>query len=824
MYQSDPSVAKPQLLFQSGSNQYGADFATDYRMYSYSNNFYLDMQDIYVGQKILFHFTSNSSLGIHQTADSRYNVAINGTLNVKEKIYLNGREIFSAGDAENEVGTFLRGVNILLLPEVDNDGGVVINYNGATSNIFYIASGNDGNMMVLDSQYPEAQINFRVKDDTLEKRIYRLAASNQSFILEYSSNNLYDYEFDDKHNGFLRVVEWRPAEKNNFDMYLDANLRLDRSIDPNIYLQQTILGSSNQSFYILYDQGVGIGTKDSRGVVHILNSNIDKPTLYVQTSNEKDLLHMVDYETERIRINHYGNIGIGRTDPQAALDINGQIYMLNGTSNTPTYTFRTSPNTGIYLDDTDNMAFTTNGETRMIIQENGFISVNTSNTSAQFHINNSNNTVLRLETVTANMLECYNGQDIKLVIDSQGNIGIGTTIATNNLTVYGTTEMFGDLLPASNVAFNLGSSNLRWKDIYLSGNSIDLDNVRISKTATGDLITQLSSNNDLVGMIANKYQLNTDSQANISIVKDPSSYLPMFVAKDTGIEDSYVPIVLNSRLNAIGVGTEATRGYMHIYANSNTPKLYIQSDVGDALQVSGNDFLDLELDAEFNYKRFNYQIDSQGVFNIGFGHTDYGGVKGLVNINENRNRHLMITNQKNPAYYQWIMQDNGVIRTVFNGAGNLGIGTDNPLSSLQIAGNAQIAYVSTEENPALTVDGTSVFTSNVFARQNVEIDHDIIIHGNTIQDSDRRIKFDIKPIESALGKIKQLSGYTFNKINQQRRQTGLIAQEVYEVLPEAVFEKEDGILGIDYGNLMGLMVEGIKELSQQLDEIKKKLG
>jgi hypothetical protein len=145
-------------------------------------------------------------------------------------------------------------------------------------------------------------------------------------------------------------------------------------------------------------------------------------------------------------------------------------------------------------------------------------------------------------------------------------------------------------------------------------------------------------------------------------------------------------------------------------------------------------------------------------------------------------------------------------------------------TSLYVSGNTKMVYTSTEANPALYVDGTTVFTSNVYARQNVEIDHDIIIHGNTIQDSDIRIKYDLRPIESALDKIEKLTGYTYQKLHQPTRQTGLVAQEVQQVLPEAVYEQEDGILGLAYGNLMGLMVEGIKELRQELREIKSKIN
>jgi len=75
-----------------------------------------------------------------------------------------------------------------------------------------------------------------------------------------------------------------------------------------------------------------------------------------------------------------------------------------------------------------------------------------------------------------------------------------------------------------------------------------------------------------------------------------------------------------------------------------------------------------------------------------------------------------------------------------------------------------------------------------------------------------------------LSKIQKLAGYTFYKTDQPRRETGVIAQEIQEVLPEAVFENEKGILGVAYGNLVGLLIEGIKELSLQIEEIKAKIS
>jgi hypothetical protein len=51
-----------------------------------------------------------------------------------------------------------------------------------------------------------------------------------------------------------------------------------------------------------------------------------------------------------------------------------------------------------------------------------------------------------------------------------------------------------------------------------------------------------------------------------------------------------------------------------------------------------------------------------------------------------------------------------------------------------------------------------------------------------------------------------------------------VAQEILEVLPEAVRLNENGFYSVAYGNMVGLLIEAIKELKTQLDEIQKKLS
>ena len=91
---------------------------------------------------------------------------------------------------------------------------------------------------------------------------------------------------------------------------------------------------------------------------------------------------------------------------------------------------------------------------------------------------------------------------------------------------------------------------------------------------------------------------------------------------------------------------------------------------------------------------------------------------------------------------------------------------------------------------------------------------------NFVSSSDARLKSDIAPISDALAKVQALTGVTFTMAGGETRQMGLIAQEVQAVAPEAVVEAE-GILRLAYGNLIGLLVEAIKDLATQVDQLKR---
>lgn len=89
--------------------------------------------------------------------------------------------------------------------------------------------------------------------------------------------------------------------------------------------------------------------------------------------------------------------------------------------------------------------------------------------------------------------------------------------------------------------------------------------------------------------------------------------------------------------------------------------------------------------------------------------------------------------------------------------------------------------------------------------------------------SDRRLKEDIKPISDALNIVSKLNGYTYKFKNSGKYTAGVIAQELQELLPNLVAKdnSEDEFLSVQYDNIVPYLIEAIKTLKAEVDELKR---
>jgi len=103
--------------------------------------------------------------------------------------------------------------------------------------------------------------------------------------------------------------------------------------------------------------------------------------------------------------------------------------------------------------------------------------------------------------------------------------------------------------------------------------------------------------------------------------------------------------------------------------------------------------------------------------------------------------------------------------------------------------------------------------------------------------SDRRLKENIQNIENPLQKINKINGVNFDwtqkyiddhggedPIYNRKKDVGIIAQEIEEVMPEVVAERSDGYKAVRYEKIVALLIEGIKDLNGQVDKLTKEVN
>ncbi len=139
-----------------------------------------------------------------------------------------------------------------------------------------------------------------------------------------------------------------------------------------------------------------------------------------------------------------------------------------------------------------------------------------------------------------------------------------------------------------------------------------------------------------------------------------------------------------------------------------------------------------------------------------------------------------------------------------------------PTNNNQLTNGA--GYVTTDTTytagNGLTLSGTEFLMSGNYTGN-------FTATGDVTAYSDKRLKRNIETITNAVDTVSKLRGVNYEK--DGRNSTGVIAQEVEEVLPQVVHTAPDGMKSVAYGNIVGILIEAIKEQQKEIEELKKKL-
>jgi hypothetical protein len=173
------------------------------------------------------------------------------------------------------------------------------------------------------------------------------------------------------------------------------------------------------------------------------------------------------------------------------------------------------------------------------------------------------------------------------------------------------------------------------------------------------------------------------------------------------------------------------------------------------------------------------------------------------------------------GYVSYILEDNGSIRLYpYN---DTYIDSNAYISGLlNVSGTSSLAGIVTVTNHT---NATSSTTGALQVQGGIGLTGNLYAGGEVYAYSDQALKTNLEIIPNAVEKVKQINGYTFERIDEttNKRHAGVIAQEVEKILPEVVFEDENGMKSVAYQNMVALLIEAIKEQQKEIDYLKSKL-
>jgi hypothetical protein len=443
-------------------------------------------------------------------------------------------------------------------------------------------------------------------------------------------------------------------------------------------------------------------------------------------------------------------VGIGSGNPQAKLDVSGNIIL----SHTSGYQIKKSDNSIANIMSLDI------GNTFRLRGGGGSFYINPDNTGGTTLINFNNNSTIGL----------YNAANPRVITTSVG-VGINKTPSTN-LDVSGNVTVTGNIIPGSDVIYDLGSSTKRWKDLYLSGTKIDLsgavirydpvtEGIKLVNNADNTLIATFK---DVIAdgnvTIGNNLTVNGDLttlETSTVVVDDPIITLGGYQTltsndnKDRGIEFRYYDGA--SKVGFFGYDN-TTGNLIYVKDATNTNEVFS----GTHGTIEGSTFKSTVTNGTPPLTVTSTTV----VTNLNADLLD--GLQGSHYSDYNN-----LTNKP------WIASGSNI----YYSTGNVGIGKTNPTSTLDVSGN--------------------IYSS-----------------GEITAFSDRKLKSNITKITDAISKIESINGYTYDRVdNMDKRHMGVIAQELVDVLPEVVFQQGD-TLSVAYGNIVAVLIEGMKELNQRV--------
>lgn len=157
------------------------------------------------------------------------------------------------------------------------------------------------------------------------------------------------------------------------------------------------------------------------------------------------------------------------------------------------------------------------------------------------------------------------------------------------------------------------------------------------------------------------------------------------------------------------------------------------------------------------------------------------------------------------------------VTITYNGSGALNINTSGNLNGVRFYNGASITgqIGSNATYPFLVQNNSS---SNMFY---VDTSGNFTAAGNVTAYSDIKEKADVETIYGGFELVRRMRGVRYTRVGTLEKGVGVIAQEMQKVVPEVV-QDNNGTLSVAYGNLVGVLIEAIKDLEQRIRVLESK--
>lgn len=373
------------------------------------------------------------------------------------------------------------------------------------------------------------------------------------------------------------------------------------------------------------------------------------------------------------------------------------------------------------------------------------------------------------------------------------------TVGIQTLRVGTTSEgsiewVVGDVIIDTSEDEIVSGSTLTWEDTQYTWNGFDWTIATTRRTNNGIIVdslfaNRLAANQAFIDELSVQTALIEKLLANQVTIDGTTTDSRLSYSTNQGIFDVFSSAGSNPLIAlAVDKDITATRSWMRM---SGSGMFMRHTNTNNALRLSVRDG-----NANIGLRRFEVIGEDDSSFYDDGTYATAGG-------------------ESTTAYIQFVL--NGTMEPKLIGRAD-GASTDfvdlNPTTFTYIGSTT---LRNTTLNGDLSVTGTTTLTGAVSLGSNM-VATGTITASDFLLSSDINLKENITNIENPLEKVLGLNGVMFDWKKDGKHDTGLIAQEVEQVMPEVVHTNEDGEKSVSYPKLVGLLVEAIKELNSKIED------